>query len=255
MKILVAPQKVGTGMPKALATIARIRPRVAALTEMDLGKRSLIGQLRHALGKRYRVLAKDLGQHSQEIPIALRVGRFCRLVSYKLLPLSPDVGVKGTGNDRWLAIVRWRLFGRAYVLLHTHVNAVIQNHDTKSPDFGEMLHNERVPVTADGMQILEDQAAKALADPKVDGRVIVTGDLNYLPVPRAKEWEHSPQAVFRRLGMKYENSRVVYLAWGPGLRLATAEIIAAHSATNPADHGWILGHLRRVWRRANRAAA
>jgi hypothetical protein len=247
VKILVAPQKVGTGMPKALASIAHMRPRVAGLTEMDLGKRSLVDQLRHALGKAYRVLAQDLGQHSQEIPVALRVGLFCRLVSYELLPLSPNVGTAGTGNDRWLAIVRFRLLGWVYVVLHTHVNAVIQNHDPKSPHFGEMLDNDRVDATAQAMQIIEDQAAAALADPKVGGRVLVTGDLNYLPVRRSLEWEHSPQAVFRRLGMEWTNSRVIYLAWGAGLHLSTVSMIPAHSPDNPSDHGWILGRVRRVW--------
>jgi hypothetical protein len=247
MKVLVAPQKVGTGMPKALASIAHMRPRAAGLTEMDLGKTSKVGQLRKVLGDAYRVLAKDLGQHSQEIPVALRVGLFCRLLSYELLPLSPNVGAAGTGNDRWLAVVRFRLFAWVYVLFHTHVNAVIQNHDPKSPHFGEILDNDRVDATAKAMQIIEEQAAAALADPKVGGRVLVTGDLNYLPVMRSLEWEHSPQAMFRRLDMEWTNSRVIYLAWGPGLHLSTVNMIPAHSPDNPADHGWILGRLRRVW--------
>lgn len=242
MRVLVAPQKVGTGMRAAFRSIARIRPRIVGLTELDLGLKSYIGTLSAELGKRYKVLSKDLDQHSQEIPACVRVGLFTKVLSFRLVPLSPNVGTLGVGNDRWLAVVKFRRFSKTYVWLHTHTDARIQNLKT-----GDMLDNERVRVTAKAFQTIESLLSAALADPDVGGRVLLTGDLNMLPVPRAREWEHSPQAIFRRCGMTYRNTRVIYLAWGPGLSLdGQVETIPAHTARNPSDHGWLLGRFRPI---------
>lgn len=246
MKIMCAPQKVGVGLEQNLRTIRGRAPRAVGLTEMDLGKTSKTHLVRSVLGKRYKVLVRDIGAHSEEIPVAVKVGPFCRVLHFKLTALSPDVGDKGTGNDRYLAETWFRRFRRTYVVLHTHTNAVVQNHDPKSPDYLAMLNNVRVAPTAAAMQTIEEHAAAAIADPGVTA-VWVMGDLNILPTPREKEWEHSPQAMFRRLGMQWENSRVVYLAWSKGVKpRGKVTTIPAHSKTNRADHGWLVGRFRRV---------
>jgi hypothetical protein len=143
------------------------------------------------------------------------------------------------GNDRYLAVVRFSHKDRGYVVMHTHTDAVIQNQHT-----GKMLDNERVGPTAKAMQVIEDRARTALEDPGVAGLMIM-GDFNYLEVEDAIAWEHSPQQMFGRLGMTWHSSRVIYLAWSPGLALKQpTETVPPHSTRNAADHAWLLGRFR-----------
>jgi hypothetical protein len=282
MKVMVAPQKVGQGLALNLATVLDRRPLVVGLTEMDLGQHSFVPTMRETLGSSYTVISDaTVGVHSQEIPVAIRNGPSTSVTSSKVVQISPDVGTKGTGNDRYLATVRFRHHGRVYVVMHTHTNAVIQI----SPDVGtkgtgndrylatvrfrhhgrvyvvmhthtnaviqshttlKMLDNERKRVTADAMQTIEDKADLVLKDPRV-AALWIMGDFNILPAPPDIEWEHSPQAMFRRLGMKSENTRVVYLAWSKGLhRRGDLEVIGARTARNASDHAFLVRGFRRA---------
>ncbi len=239
MRIMVAPQKVGVGIPQNLATIKRLQPLVVGFTEMDLGERTFVPEVQAALGPTYQVLSKDIGVHSEEIPVAVRTGPQSEVVRFKVLPISPNVGDDGIGNDRYLVVVRLRHRGRVYVVMHTHTDAVIQNLHT-----GLMFDNPRVEVTAQAMRTIEDEATAVLADPDVTG-LWVMGDFNYLPVDPSIQWEHSPQAVFGRLGMQWEHNRVVYLAWSQGIaeRRRVTQILA-HTDENASDHAWLVGHFR-----------
>jgi hypothetical protein len=242
MKVMVAPQKVGQGLALNLATVLDRRPLVVGLTEMDLGQHSFVPTMRETLGSSYTVISDaTVGVHSQEIPVAIRNGPSTSVTSSKVVQISPDVGTKGTGNDRYLATVRFRHHGRVYVVMHTHTNAVIQSHTTL-----KMLDNERKRVTADAMQTIEDKADLVLKDPRV-AALWIMGDFNILPAPPDIEWEHSPQAMFRRLGMKSENTRVVYLAWSKGLhRRGGLEVIGARTARNASDHAFLVRGFRRA---------
>lgn len=238
---MVAPQKVGVGLPRNLATIKGLQPLVVAFTEMDLGPRTFIPQVRTALGPTYDVLSSDVGVHSEEIPVAIRTGPRTEVRHFKVVPISPNVGEDGVGNDRYLIVVRFLHHDHTYVVMHTHTDAVIQNLHT-----GLMFDNPRVDVTARAMQTIEDEAAAVLADPEVAG-LWVMGDYNYLPVDPSIAWKHSPQAMFGRLGMQWVHTRVIYLAWSKGLaerRQVTQ--IAAHSDENASDHTWLVGHFRRA---------
>jgi hypothetical protein len=242
MKIMVAPQKLGQGLDVNLDTVLDRRPLVVGLTEMDLGSHSLVPQMREKLGSSYHVVSDaTVGVHSQEIPLAIRNGPSTSVKSSKVIQISPDVGTKGTGNDRYLATVRFRHHGRLYVVMHTHTNAVIQSHKTL-----KMLDNERMKVTAKAMQTIEDKAKEFLKDPAVTALWIM-GDFNILPAPPDIEWEHSPQAMFRRLGMKSENTRVIYLAWSKGVhRRGDLEVIGARTMRNASDHAFLVRGFRRA---------
>lgn len=246
MKIVCAPQKDGVGLVHNLRNLRAMRARVVGLTEMDAGARSETHLVRRIFGRRYKVLVRDIGGHSEEIPLAVKVGIFCRVLNFRLIRLSRDVGERGVGNDRYLVVVEFRRFGKTYVVLHTHVDAVIQDHHT-----GRMIQNERTVVTAIAMETIEEQARLAIFDPTVDG-VWVMGDLNILPVgpgtefPDVTPWVHSPQAMFERLGMAWDNSRVVYMAWSKKLkRRGQIQIVPAHSHVDRADHGWLVGRFTR----------
>jgi hypothetical protein len=241
MRIMVAPQKVGVGLATNFASIKLHRPLAVGLTEMDLGRRSFIPQMRDALGSSYTVVSDDVGVHSQEIPVAILTGPLSSVLSSEVVPISPDIGTKGIGNDRYLAVVRFAYRDHTYVVMHSHTNAVIQNLRTK-----EMLDNPRVKATAKAMKTIEDRAQEELADPDVTALWIM-GDFNYLPVDDpALEWPHSPPAMFRRLGMTWTNTRVIYLAWSSGVhRRGAVEVVAPHTPENASDHGWLSGHFRR----------
>lgn len=242
MKIMVAPQKVGQGLDLNLGTIMDRRPLVVGLTEMDRGSSSSVPDMIERLGSAYTVVSDaTVGVHSEEIPVAIRKGPATSILSQKVISISKDVGTKGTGNDRYLAIVKFRHHDRVYGVLHTHTNAVIQSHKTL-----EMLHNERKRVTAKAMQTIEDKANEFLKDATVTALWIM-GDFNILPAPPAIEWEHSPQAMFRRLGMKSENTRVIYLAWSKGLhRRGALEVIGAGTPRNASDHAFLVRDFRRA---------
>ena len=241
MRIMVAPQKVGVGIPHNLASIKELQPLVVGFTEMDLGPRTFIPQVRSVLGPTYEVLSSDVGVHSEEIPVAVRTGPESEVQQFKVVPISPNIGEDGKGNDRYLAVVRFLHRDRSYVVMHTHTDAVIQHLDT-----GLMFDNARVKATAKAMQAIEDEAEAVLADPDVTG-LWVMGDFNYLPVDPSIQWEHSPQAMFDRLGMQRVNNRVVYLAWSQGVS-QDSEVtqILAHTDQNASDHAWLLGHFRRA---------
>jgi hypothetical protein len=239
---MVAPQKVGVGLATNFATIKGQQPLVAGLTEMDLGMRSFVPQMREALGPGYTVVSADVGAHSQEIPIAIRTGPLTRVLASEVVQISPNIGAKGIGNDRYLAQVTFQHRNRTYVVMHTHTNAVIQSHMTL-----KMLQNPRVKATAAAMQTIENRATTVLANPDVTALWIM-GDFNYLPVDDPLiEWKHSPPAMFGRLAMTWTNSRVIYLAWSKGVRRrGDVQVIPAHTAHNASDHGWLVGGFRRV---------
>jgi hypothetical protein len=241
MKIMVAPQKLGDGLTGNLKTITRLKPLVVGFTEMDLGHKTFISQIRTGLGPTYDVVSSDIGVHSEEIPVAIRTGPHTEVLRFKVLPISPDVGERGWGNDRYLVVVRFRHRDRTYVVMHTHTDAVIQNLHT-----GAMFDNIRVDVTAQAMQTIEDQAKDVLADADVTALWIM-GDFNYLPPEDPSlEWKHSPPAVFRRLGMRWVHNRVIYLAHSTGVseRREVTQIMAM-SRENASDHAWLVGHFRR----------
>ena len=240
MKILVAPQKVGVGLATNFATIRSLGPLAVGLTEMDHGKSTAVPELREALGSSYDVVSHDVGPHSQEIPVAIRTGPLSRVLSSEVIPISRDIGTEGIGNDRYLAVVRFVYRDRTYTVMHSHTNAVIQNLHTK-----KMFENPRVEATAKAMGMVEERAQEELSDPDVTALWIM-GDFNYLPADDpALEWPHSPPAMFRRLGVTWTNSRVVYLAWSRGVhRRGAVEVLEPHTPRNASDHAWLSGRFR-----------
>jgi len=99
-------------------------------------------------------------------------------------------------------------------------------------------------VTKKAFDKIEAEAEKHLASKGVHG-VFITGDLNVLPIGEGMTDPHSPHQMFRRLGMKYVNTRVVYLAYHGLAMVGQAHIIPAHSPRNSADHAWILARFHR----------
>jgi len=241
MRDIVAPQKVGVGLEKNLAHIRDEHPHGVALTELDLGKRDYIPVVRKVFRPQFEVIAPDKGQHSREIAVVVKG----KVLSNETIQISKDIGDAGVGNDRWVNRVKYKRWGRTYVWLHTHVDAVIQDHEPRSKDFGKMLDNARTLVTAKAMETIEGLAREALRDPKVFA-IKISGDFNYLPVgkgttiPQVQPWEFSPQEMFRRLGMQWVNSRVVYYAWSKNLRKRRVKQVPPHSRTNLSDHGRIV---------------
>jgi hypothetical protein len=246
MKVMAAPQKVGHDLGHSLGTIKASGAHVVGTTEMDLGKSDEVALARRVLGKGWGVFAEDKGGHSREIPILVHLLFWLKVISHKTIPLSPDVTGKGAGNDRWLNILRIKVFRWVWIIMNLHTNAEVQR-VAKSPH--TLIHGPRLIAYREGMKIFEHEVQKALDDPEVDGRVVVLGDLNMLDVDEGAHWEFSPHQVFRRLGMHWISERVVYVAWGPGLKpVGKTQVTKPNTKINPADHARLAKRLRRARR-------
>jgi hypothetical protein len=66
--------------------------------------------------------------------------------------------------------------------------------------------------------------------------VELQGDLNMLPVGAGLTEHYSPHMVFKRLGMRYVNARVVYIA-AHGARIRKAVTYPAGKNGWMSDHG------------------
>jgi hypothetical protein len=245
MKIMHCPQHMGEGLAAGLRTVAKEHPLAVGFTELDLGPRDFIGELRKGLPG-YRICAPDRGQHSREVPIALREGPRTQLERNTLVQLSEDLPGNGTGNDRWMQIVRFQHAGHPYFDVAVHWNAAIQNMRT-----GAMLHNDRVPATVDAARALLHHVWILQAEGRQGW---VHGDFNYRSMNPAEGWnlsddelwQWSPQACFKKLGLRSFETGLDYLAWTEGLRLtADPRIIERGTSENPSDHPWIVGTFER----------
>lgn len=238
MKIMVAPQKVGTSTQNG-RSIRKVRPRVVGMTEMDNGLNdSLLIAMSAALGRLFQLFAQDLGKHSREVPLYVRISRFCKVVLYKTMPLSDNVGTSGMGNDRWVNIIILKWFGTKWVIMETHLNAGIQS--MKSGDLltsADAIQREKAYIKS--VSLLE-VITRSYMD-QYNGRVILMGDFNMIPKGDGLSWNFSPAALFRRLDMRWVNDRVIYMAWGKGLNMYRHKVIPAHSPQNASDHAWIVG--------------
>ena len=215
---------------------------------MDSGSTSnWIKLAKQVFGKTHLVLTKDIGAHIEEIPIILRKGPHVRVESFDVWPISPDVGEMGTGNDRYLARLRFRYWLRTYVLLATHTNAAVQHVIGRPghPPTYEIFSNERWHVSIAAWDFIEEKAGEAIMDTKVSG-VFLQGDFNIMPEGEGRTNPHSPHNVTKRLGMKYHNERVTWLCWwGMHPVQAITEFPPGHNGW-PSDHAALLGRFKRT---------
>lgn len=254
MRVVHCPQHIGQHVLPNMEALRSLHPRLAGGTEMDLGRHDFIGVMRHALGSGYRVLTRQVGgpaSHSREIPIAYRVTAWWEIESFDVEQISPDLG-PGIANDRYYALLRLRnrvRHSRRYFYLITHTDAAIQDLAT-----GAVNHSDRAQATGKAMAEIEAVVDHLI---NVEGRAgFVTGDFNYKQVGQhfrltdAQLWEHSPQKMFARLGMKYHQDGLDYLAW-VGMTLRHLRTIPqGHVVTpghiNQADHPWLVGDFSRT---------
>lgn len=242
MDVMAAPQKVGRGLRRSLASIKRSGAHVVGLTEMDLGDRDYLPVAQQVLGRMWKVLARDRGEHSREIPILVHLLPWIKIVSHVTVKLSDDIQGKGAGNDRWLNILRIKVWGKLWIIMNIHTNAEVQRVGHIPHD---LVQGPRLDAYLKGMKKLERHIADALVE--ADGRVVTMGDFNMLDADDGETWEWSPHQVFSRLGMTWISERVVYVAWGPGLRaVGKPWVTKANTVTNPADHARLRQKLKRA---------
>jgi hypothetical protein len=149
--------------------------------------------------------------------------------------MPADVG--GMGNDRWLARLEYKTFRKTWVYYATHTNAGVQ-HVAQGPQFGKLLKtpngNARWEVYKKQMAMIEQHMAIDIDDPDIDV-VTIGGDLNMLPEADGVTEHYSPHQTFKRLGMTYVNTRVVYLA-SHGAEIHKSQVFPA------GQHGWESDH-------------
>lgn len=246
MKVMHCPQHVGEHLAENLRTVAREHPLTVGFTEVDLGPRDFIGVIEQGLPG-YRVCAPDRGQHSREVPIALREDPHTEFERVQLISLSEDLPGPGTGNDRWMNIVRFRHRGHPYFDIATHWNAAIQDMST-----GKMHHNNRVAATVDASRLLSLHLQVLQHGEGREGWV--HGDFNYRSMNLAagwalndsELWRYAPQRVFDSAGLGWYENGLDYLAWTRGLRrTGDVRVIPRLSAANMSDHPWLVGTFER----------
>ncbi len=244
VKVMVAPQKVGHDLEQSFRTIKNSGARVVGLSEMDLGKSDKVSLAQKIFGKGWKSFAKDKGEHSREIPIFVHMLVWMRAISWDTIKLSNDLPGKGAGNDRWLNILRLEIWSRTWVFLMTHTNAEVQR-TARSPH--TIIHGPRLVAYEQQMKRIESTIGVLLKEASVGGRVVLIGDLNMLDLDEGKTYKYSPHQMFKRLGMKYDSERVVYLAWGPGLKpRGKKQVFPPNTDINPSDHARLVRRLRRA---------
>lgn len=242
MKIMHCPQRMGANLALNLETVREIAPLSVGFTELDLGQSDFTDELAAALTT-YQVLAPDRGQHSREVPIALRRSPKTQLDGVELVQLSADLPGPGIGNDRWMNVVRFQHRGDPYFHIATHWNAALQNRMT-----GRVLEGPRVRATETASRLL----LTAVSQLREEGREgWVTGDFNYRVhhTPGFQLWEHSPQTVFTKINMAWFADGLDYLAWTPGLRLRKnhpIQVLKRDTENNRSDHPWLVGFFTRT---------
>lgn len=229
---MIAPMKVGKETDQGLRFIKRQKADVAGTTEMDPGGHSLMPMMRMIFGLLYHIFTKDVGPHSEEIPLAKR-RTFGRKTKFFLHQISPNLEGPGTGNDRYLAELWVRRRGRTLVFFLVHTNAVVQNHDPHSPNYGDFFDNERWEVSKDAWDFIANRIS--LAQAEADG-IVFMGDVNVLPVGEGLTDAHSPYVILGKLGFRVDNERVTILASWRLRRAGALEVIPVGHPGWPSDH-------------------
>lgn len=247
MRVGIFPMKVGHGILSSLSFIKRQKPRVFSMTEMDMGHATAIPAVKHVFGRLVRIFSKDLGGHSMEIPIVLRLCPWVKVLDYSLTKLSEDGGDKvgGMGNDRYLARLKLKVWRKVWVHYATHTNAGVQKTGA-GEGVGKLLHNEaseaRWKVYQVQMQKIEELVQKDVDDESIDVTTL-GGDMNMLPIADGLTEYYSPHKMFERLGMAYQNTRVVYLAVH-GARFTKIKIYPPGKNGWLSDHGGLMGWMK-----------
>lgn len=237
MKFMHAPQHVGEFVAHNLDSVRRLNPRSVGFTEMDPGAHSEIPQMRHVL-KDYQVCTVangDLGPHSQEVPIAVRTGPFCKVLGHKVTRISDKAGSTGLGNERYLATARIQRFGLKVAHLQTHLPAGIQDEKT-----GKMHANVRVPAAEHAVKAIMLELSALISE---GYEVVLSGDWNWRD--RGEPWEFSPLAVAAIHGMSHYDDGLDWMLWTPGLT-GSVKSIPREKGLNKSDHPWLVGRLRRA---------
>lgn len=246
MRFVVAPMKDGTSTESSLRFLRKLRARVYTLTEMDLGQTDNVGLAQRVFGRLYHAyFNRDLGAHSAEIPLLLRrLG--AKVLHFKLIPLSPAVPGGGVGNDRYLSVLRFRVWGRVWTVLGTHIDARIQNHDPKSPVYGNFFLNQRWYVTQKAVEIIENEIVEAK---RVSDAILFGGDTNVLPVGEGLTHPNSPLVMLKRQGFARYYSRVTTVAvWGSTFR-SVPTVYPPGKGGWGSDHAAVVAHVNRPKKR------
>lgn len=247
MRVMVAPMKVGQQTGQGLRFVKDKAPLVSSLTEMDAGRSNRwINMAKEVFGSGYRVYSKDIGVHSQECPVIIKRRPNVSVEAFQVWPISPDVGEVGLGNDRYLAMLRFKCWRRTYVLFATHTNAGVQDVIGKPghPPTFDIRDNQRWKVSIPAWAEIERKVGEAILDPRVSG-VLLQGDFNIMPEGEGRTNPYSPHLVCQRLGMKYHNERVVWQCWWGLHPVKPFRVYPPGKGGWPSDHAAFLGTFRR----------
>lgn len=245
MRVMHCPTHTGENVQFNLNSVNTLRPTVVGFTEMYRPESVRLAQI-SLTG--YQVCSQDRGGHSQENLVAVKVKSPLRpfgasVQTHRTVRLSTNIPGPGTGNDRWMNVVRFTHRGTNYAHIATHWNASIQNRNTGLVN----IHtNDRAFAMVHAFHVMD----RTIAALKVEQReIFVTGDFNYrkYDTPEFRLWEYSPQKLFQKNGLEFFEQGLDYLAWSTGVRLRSdIRVIPTTDPLNGSDHPWLVGEFKRV---------
>lgn len=231
------PQKVSNEKLKVdIEWIKATNVLSGGLTEMAWRKDAVQGVLGPA-EKQYRVFWDSHGGRPIEIPM---IGNRAETSDFRFHYAEISPGVDGSSyiKPRGVSILRYKFRGEKIAQIHTHWDAVLQDRDT-----GKIFDRTKRVRWAKRSAIFIQKMARRLKE--LGYAVFITGDFNYRNfkwIQRFRLWYHSPQRMFKRLGMGYKEEGLDYLAWDTSMvRKLNVAVIPPNTRGNHGDHPYLIG--------------
>lgn len=172
---------------------------------------------------------KDLQLAYLDVPII--VSHRLRILKTWARQLSQRAEVRNIGAPRAATATRVIKEGKKITFINTHLNAGVQNVKTKQPLSTRI---RRVAEYVKSMVILEIMIRRAQARGDL---VVLTGDLNFSE-QKSGVWKFSPQALFKRTGLRYKNHHLDYIAYSKAFTAGILKIIP--TTKTGSDHPWLI---------------
>lgn len=238
------PQRQGNKQIRADLTWLRERNMAFfGMSEMDLSHKELYDVLRDD----YFIKTKS-GRYIGEVPVMVSKDRVEKILVNELIKLSNGQPGSKISHPRYLNIVGWLTTdGRKEMYLYTHWDAVLNDRET-----GRLFaETRRVIMMRRAGKILEREIKRYK---KQNFNVNVGGDFNYRSrynVPGFILWYWSPQRIFTRTKLKWEENGLDYLAYdGTKVTLVDLKKYPPNSPGNNGDHSYMIAEY--VYKKDNR---
>lgn len=240
------PQKVDNGSLRLdLQWIKDVGVASGGLTEMALRKDDVMAVFGPDEDK-YRVHFEEHGGRPIEIPGFVNK-KLANEIDFQYIAISPGIANVSFVKPRGITLMKYILkvtdkHGKTekqkVAHIHTHWDAALQNKDTG----GVYTNAKRVAFARDNSRRIEALARRLMEH---GWAVFITGDFNYRNfkwLARFRLWYYSPQRMFKRLKLHYEEQGLDYMAYDTKrVRRVGMETVPPGHRGNHGDHPYLIG--------------